>query len=263
MDYRYLKAFILTAKYLSFTKAANELHIAQSAISRQIKLLEESIGSELIIRSSKKVILTDLGRELYLSSLNFDTIISGLFKDSGSRILKVGILHGLLKNWFPPILETYRKEYSRSINIQIGEGDSLVQKLEIGEFDIIFSNTHYQTQTISSKKIFKEEFSIISLDEIDKTNLSIYPWIIYSEEDGLFREQKKKSSSITIVDSISTIIDLVTRGLGIAIVPNHCLARKDDLQIIPVKSKMKNYIYQTTLSYNKMPQYIRELSDCI
>lgn len=54
MDYRYLKAFILTARNSSFSKAAEELKIAQSAVSRQIKLLEESVGEELIIRSSKK-----------------------------------------------------------------------------------------------------------------------------------------------------------------------------------------------------------------
>ena len=44
VDYRYLKVFMLTAKHASFSKAAQELGIAQSAISRQIKLLEQSLG---------------------------------------------------------------------------------------------------------------------------------------------------------------------------------------------------------------------------
>ena len=66
-DYRYLKAFMVTARYLNFSKAAQELNIAQSAVSRQIKLLEESVGDQLIIRSSKKVLLTDKGRR-YLRS---------------------------------------------------------------------------------------------------------------------------------------------------------------------------------------------------
>ena len=64
-DYRYLRAFIFTGKHSSFSKAAMELRIAQSAISRQIKLLEQSLNQELIIRSSKKVILTDKGKELF------------------------------------------------------------------------------------------------------------------------------------------------------------------------------------------------------
>ena len=63
IDFRYLKAFILTAKYASFSKAAEELNIAQSAVSRQIKLLEDTLGEELIIRSSKKVVLSEKGKE--------------------------------------------------------------------------------------------------------------------------------------------------------------------------------------------------------
>jgi len=61
LDYRYLKAFMITARYLNFSKAAQELNIAQSAVSRQIKLLEESVGQQLIVRSSKKVLLTEKG----------------------------------------------------------------------------------------------------------------------------------------------------------------------------------------------------------
>ena len=64
LDYRYLRAFIVTARHLNFSRAADELNIAQSAVSRQIKLLEEGVGQQLIIRSSKKVILTEKGQSL-------------------------------------------------------------------------------------------------------------------------------------------------------------------------------------------------------
>ena len=77
MEYRYLKAFLLTAEHSSFSKAAQLLSIAQSAVSRQIKLLEESLGEELIIRSSKKVILTT---KEHMSSYRLTVI--------GPRVLK-------------------------------------------------------------------------------------------------------------------------------------------------------------------------------
>lgn len=80
MDYRYLKAFILTAQHASFSKAAEILGIAQSAVSRQIKLLEDSLGEELIIRSSKKVLLTAKGKELYLTASNFDKAALQIFE---------------------------------------------------------------------------------------------------------------------------------------------------------------------------------------
>lgn len=263
MEYRYLKAFILTAKYLSFSRAAKELHIAQSAVSRQVKLLEESIEEELIIRSSKKVILTHKGEELYFSSLKFDTIISGIFKNSSSTTLKIGVLHGLLKSWLPPIIKEYRKNHDRSLHIEIGEGEGLITKLETGEFDVVFSNTQFQTQTISSKRLFEETFSLISSHNIDLKNLSQYPWITYSSEDGIYKQSKVKSHSILQVDSISTMIKLVREGLGIALVPDHCLAKKQSLKIYPIKSKSKSYIYQTTLSYNTIPSYIEDLTSLL
>jgi len=99
MDYRYLKAFLLTAQHKSFSRAAEELHIAQSAVSRQIKLLEESLDDELIIRSSKKVLLTESGQQLYRATLHFDKITQDIFLSTNTTPLKVGTLHGLLETW--------------------------------------------------------------------------------------------------------------------------------------------------------------------
>ncbi len=61
MEYNYLKAFFEVAKQRNFTKAAETLNIAQSAVSRQISLLEYSLKKQLIIRSSRKVVLTPEG----------------------------------------------------------------------------------------------------------------------------------------------------------------------------------------------------------
>ena len=54
IDLRYIKAFIATVESGSFTKAAVELNVAQSAVSRQVKLLEESINEELILEPQSK-----------------------------------------------------------------------------------------------------------------------------------------------------------------------------------------------------------------
>lgn len=79
LDYRYLKAFMVTSKHLNFSKAAEELGIAQSAVSRQIKLLEESVEEQLIIRSSKKVLLTEKGLALLTELNNFEERLQDIF----------------------------------------------------------------------------------------------------------------------------------------------------------------------------------------
>ena len=107
IDLRYIKAFIATVECGSFTKAATELNVAQSAVSRQVKLLEESINEELIFRTSKQVALTPKGKELYdLTKLYLQRTNELLMSDS-NRPIQIGIPQGLMENWFQKVLESH------------------------------------------------------------------------------------------------------------------------------------------------------------
>lgn len=61
MDIRQLRYFITVAEHLNFTKAANQLYVAQSAISQQIADLEDQVGVKLFIRNKRSVKLTPAG----------------------------------------------------------------------------------------------------------------------------------------------------------------------------------------------------------
>src|SRR5512134_1298398 len=62
---RQLKVFESVARHLSFSRAAEELHLTQPAVSMQIKQLEDNIGLPLFEQLGKKIYLTDAGRELF------------------------------------------------------------------------------------------------------------------------------------------------------------------------------------------------------
>ena len=62
MELRHLRYFVAVAEELSFTRAAAVLHVAQSAVSAQVRLLEDSVGVTLLERSSRRVELTGAGR---------------------------------------------------------------------------------------------------------------------------------------------------------------------------------------------------------
>ena len=64
LDLRKLRYFVAVADRLHFGRAAEELHIAQPALSRQIRALEHDLGTPLLIRDSHGVALTDAGRQL-------------------------------------------------------------------------------------------------------------------------------------------------------------------------------------------------------
>jgi len=263
MDYRYLKAFLMTAEFESFSKAAEKLKIAQSAVSRQIKLLEESLDQELIIRSSKKVILTDKGHSLYIAAKHFDQLTHELFDKDDDHPIRIGILHGLLRNWFIPRLGKYLRKKNRIFTITIGTQKKLREDIEKGKLDIIFSSDNIQSELITSLKLFDERLVIISKDPINKKKLHEYRWIVYSDEDNIYKVSKKESVNIITVEDIHSIVDLVKANVGIAVVPDHVLKKTDVLNIEEINTMKSSEIYMTTLNYKSMPLYLKDLTDFV
>ncbi len=190
LDFRYLKAFMLTAKYASFSRAAEELNIAQSAVSRQIKLLEDTLAEELIIRSSKKVMLSEKGKELYYAASNFEKTSLEIFQKEDQLPLSIGILEGLLKNWFTPIITEYLKSQNRDITIHVADLPVLRAGIEDGAFDVIFGTENIQSELVTSLKLFEEKLVLISKEEVNKKKLSDHRWIVFSNNDYLYKVSK-------------------------------------------------------------------------
>jgi DNA-binding transcriptional LysR family regulator len=263
LDFRYLKAFMLTAKYSSFSKAAEELNIAQSAVSRQIKLLEDSLSEELIIRSSKKVILSEKGKELYQASLSFEKTSLQIFEREDKLPLSIGILEGLLKTWFTPLLTEYLKQQSRDVSVHVADIPELRQGMEDGRYDVIFGTENIQSELVTSLKLFEEKLVLIGKGEVNKKKLHEYRWVVFSNSDNLFKISKNKSESIVMVDSFDTIISLVKNDMGIAIVPDHLIRKEDQLKSQEVPGLPSSQIYLSTLNYKKMPERIQALVDVV
>ena len=263
LDFRYLKAFELTAKYSSFSKAAIELNIAQSAVSRQIKLLEDAIGEDLIIRSSKKVMMTDKGRELNQALIQFEKTSLAIFDREDTHPLNIGILEGLLKNWFQPILIEYIKHDKRNMKVEIGDLPILKTGIENGTFDIIFGTDNIQSELVSSLRLFEEKLVLISKKSVNLKKLSEYPWIVFSSNDHLFKLSKARSKNIITINSFSAIISLVKADAGIAIVPAHLLKKEDALISEKMPELLASEVYMTTLNFKKMPERILHLQKLV
>jgi DNA-binding transcriptional LysR family regulator len=262
IDYRYLKAFQITAEYLNFSKAATKLNIAQSAVSRQIKLLEESMGEQLIVRSSKKVILTEKGKDLLGAISQFEKITDDLIKTSSSKLIKIGILHGLLETWFLKVIKDFSKKSIHELKVESGTPQSLKNELLEGKADIIFTTENIQSDLITSLRLFDEELVVISKKEIDVKKLHEYRWITYSDTDFILSLNKKHSEQILTVKSMTSIIKLVKEGVGIAVVPSHTIIDQK-LKTYPIKSQTKHQVFLSTLNYNSYPEHLREVLDTI
>lgn len=265
LDYRYLKAFILTAQHSSFSKAANELNIAQSAVSRQIKLLEETLGHELIIRSSKRVLLTEKGKELYLASKNFEETTHSIFENEDNKSIKIGALQGLLENWLHTVFEKYCMDYHNNISIVIDTPQNLKEALQSGKLDIIFSNENTQSELISSLKLFDENLVVISVGPVEISKIHKENWIVYNQEDNLLNAYKRRGKRIIEVSSIPTIVKLVKAGLGVAVVPDHVLSKNDlnHLNVQKFSNVKKSEIFMGSLNFRTMPKHLKTFTNYV
>lgn len=121
-----LRAFEAVARLLSFTSAAAELHLTQSAVSQQIKQLESRLGFEVFRRLTRRLELTDQGRELYETVRrllqDLDLTVEKLQGEEmrGSVVVSSG--SSFAANWLIPRLGSFRDTHP-SIELRIQPSD--------------------------------------------------------------------------------------------------------------------------------------------
>lgn len=258
LEYKYLRAYVLTVKHASFTKAAKELQIAQSAVSRQIRLLEESTNEQLLIRSSRKLILTPLGKELYRTINRFDSHLKTLFEKQVSREIRIGTLHGVLETWLVDIIATFARVEKNDVSVHVDSPDILIQGIEDGVYDFVFTNENIQHDILSSVKLFDEEWVLVSHQPVAVDEIARYPWIVYANDDFLMTHFSFQSQQIVRINSMTSILKLVKEGVGIAVVPSHMLYADQSLYKLSMSNGDASSVYITMLNYERMPTYLKQ-----
>lgn len=112
-----LRAFSITAQTGSFTKAGEEMHVTQGAVSRQVKLLEESIGTILFVRAHHSIILTPVGQELANALEHafglMETAVDKVTKSQQRQLLAVNVPPTFATRWLAPRLSDFRSKHPR------------------------------------------------------------------------------------------------------------------------------------------------------
>ncbi len=136
-----LYVFEVAASTLSFTAAATELNLTQSAVSKQIKLLETYLGNELFIRKNNQLKLTEAGELLLLNVKPSLDIIEATCQDnvsmSSRHHLNIAAPPTFLQRWLVPCLNGFRQKYANiTLNFSTIYDYSLLEK-KSSQYDII------------------------------------------------------------------------------------------------------------------------------
>src|SRR3954463_1591491 len=124
-----LRAFEAAARHLSFTNAAAELNVTQTAISHQIRRLEEELGIRLFVRQNRALALTAEARN-YLPGVRaaFNDLrlaTDQLLRKDNDRVLTVSTLASMAAKWLLPRLTAFQEEH-HGIDVRIPPATSLV-----------------------------------------------------------------------------------------------------------------------------------------
>ena len=144
LDLSALRSFVAIAEVGGMTRAANLLNLTQSAVSMQIKRLEEAVGVELLVRANRTVTLTSAGEQLLGYAQNMielnDEVLSRLTDSSFEGQLTLGVPHDIVYPHVPGILQRFAVEFPR-VRVQLVSSVTrrLHELFERGEADMILT----------------------------------------------------------------------------------------------------------------------------
>ena len=140
---RQLKVFEAVARHLSYTRAAEELHLTQPAVSMQMRQLEDAIGLPLFEQLGKKIFLTEAGQELQHYSRNISQQLAeaeAVFDDmKGLERGRLNITVATTANYFVPrLLAAFSQRFPAvSISLDVTNREGALVQLEQNETDIV------------------------------------------------------------------------------------------------------------------------------
>ena len=227
-----LKSFIAIAETGTFSHAADTVGRTQSALSLQIKKLEESLGCELFTRTSRKVALTEQG-EIFLGyakrivQLQWE-VYSRLKEPDIEGEIRLGTPEDFATHYLPDVLALFRKHHPRiQLNVSCDLTLNLVDGFHRGEFDIILVKRDPKA-TKGGTKVWREPLVWAAADHWQPEKplslvLSPQPCIYRARALAALTRAKKSWHIAYTSPSLAGTIAAVKAGLGITVLPQNML----------------------------------------
>ncbi|PZQ44587.1 MAG: LysR family transcriptional regulator [Micavibrio aeruginosavorus] len=257
MDWDKLRIFYAVAEAGSFTHAGDTLNLSQSAVSRQISTLEESIGVTLFHRHARGLILTEEGELLHKTASEIFgklAMIEGQLADSRQLPegpLRITVAEFIGSTWLAPRLAQLRAEHpdiqltmlhdDRILNLNMREADAAIRLYKPEQPDLIQRHlTSINFHICASKDYLKAKGTPKTVKDLKKHTLIGYPEngpAPFADPNWLFRvaEIHDEANADTIMmNSIYGIFETVKAGAGIAALPDYLIAKEDNIvKILP------------------------------
>jgi DNA-binding transcriptional LysR family regulator len=258
VDVQALRYFVEVARRQGFTRASESLHVTQPAISKMVRSLEEELGTKLLVRGRRRVLLTEAGRVVLERAQGVLDSLRAIEEEVGELgtlrrgRLRLGLPPIVGMTFFPPILAEFHEAHPGILLELREEGSHVVEALVARrELDVGAVVLPTDEKTFGTMPFVKDDLSAVvhpghplarrrtlSLRELEDE-----PFVFYRPEFALHGHIldacRRSGFNPTIVSESSHwdfIVEMVSAQIGVALLPETICKRLDGRRVrtVPV-----------------------------
>ena len=246
MDVRQLEMFRAVVEAGSFTAAAQRLHVSQSAISRQLKLLEDELGTLLLERTGRGANLTPEG-EILLAAANriwrdMQEVVAQIADTQKLQrgIISIGGGMTVCLHVLPKLLEQFHALHPNiDLRVTTGTAVELLRRLRAHEIDLLLLTLPIVGDDLEIQTVLREEMVVVTAKQhelartrtIEPQSVARHPLILFESGsntrraiDELFLAHKIDVNVVMETENVEIIKAMVANGLGVTILPYGAIA---------------------------------------
>lgn len=272
---RRLQVFHTVARLLSFTKAAETLHMTQPAVTFQVKQLEEQFNTRLFDRTHNRINLTEAGMIVY----EYADRILALYAEMGNRVgemtgdlrgaLMLGASTTIAEYMLPRVLGDFKAKFPDvQVRLHVGNSDRIVHMVEDNSIDLGLVEGAVSNKSLATLKccmdsmvvIFPPDHPLSHMDGVSASDLMDYPFVSREEGSGT-REVTSEFLSASGLDpddlnismelgSPEAVKGAVEGGLGVSVVSEFTVLKELALGTLvarplnPPLARAYSFVYQ-------------------
>jgi LysR family transcriptional regulator for metE and metH len=239
LEVRHLSLVSEIAATGSVTRAAERLHLTQSALSHQLREIESRLGLQLFLRLGKRMVLTPPGERVLdaarrvLDEIGRTEEDLRLMSQNGKGVLRLCTQCNTGYHWLPPLLQSFHRKYPGvDVQIMVNATDQPLEALLEGRIDLAIVTSEVDDKRLATSALFDDELvavvapshpfakrAFIEPDDFAEEHLIVYKAeradsFIFARVLGPARVEPARVSQVPLTEAI---LELVKAGLGISV----------------------------------------------